>query len=52
MIDAMTEVLLTIMLGDITKIESNVHDTIIQHDPLQRFSTYHNYQFSSSAYNQ
>ena len=52
MIDATTGFLLIIMLGDITEIESNVHDTIMQHDPQQRFSTYHNYQFSSSTSNQ
>lgn len=49
MIDATTGSLLTIMLGDIAEIESNVHDSITQHDPQQRFSTYHNYQFSSTA---
>lgn len=43
MIDATTGSLLTIMLGDITEIESNVHDSITQHYPQQRFSTYHNY---------
>ena len=52
MIDATTGLLFTIMLGDITEIESNVHDTITQHDPQQRFSAYRNYQFSSSASSQ
>ena len=52
MIDATTGFLLIIMLGDITEIERDVHNTIMQHDPRQRFSTYHNYQFSSSASNQ
>lgn len=33
MIDANTGSLVTIMLGDITEIESNVHDSITQHDP-------------------